>query len=393
MENNILKNDIKQLKNENQKLKKFETIELIKQNEEKDKKISELKKLNKEQKVLSDDFKYEKIIQNLKKELSKKEETINNLLKRIVNLRLKKEETKNNNININNIFNNYTKSAEKNKRKQMRSNSELNIIKEEKNTKTRFYASGKNFYKLFDEKERKAINRLFQSTEDLNNFKVKIDNIQKRNNNVELMLKNENVLLLKKNKQKDDKIKALSEKEKQNLRTISECKNQIKNNKNINNKLEKQLKKQNDNENNYKEIIKQKEEEIRKLTDEKNKLIETIKQSKEDIDKINIMKNKEKDIQSFRDELGVINVIDVEKILKIDKKFPSFSLSIQKNEDISFISEIKSSVDKITEIQEEVKERKEKKEKTNKKKKKKTKEEKKDGEKSGNIKLCKKEKK
>ena len=105
------------------------------------------------------------------------------------------------------------------------------------------------------------------------------------------------------------------------------------------------------------------------------------------------MKNKEKDIQSFRDELGVINVIDVEKILKIDKKFPSFSLSIQKNEDISFISEIKSSVDKIPEIQEEVKERKEKKEKTNKKKKKKTKEEKKDGEKSGNVKLCKKEKK
>ena len=47
----------------------------------------------------------------------------------------------------------------------------------------------------------------------------------------------------------------------------------------------------------------------------------------------------------------------------------------------------------IPEIQEEVKERKEKKEKTNKKKKKKTKEEKKDGEKSGNIKLCKKEKK
>ena len=281
----------------------------------------------------------------------------------------------------------------------MRSNSELNIIKEEKNTKTRFYASGKNFYKLFDEKERKAINRLFQSTEDLNNFKVKIDNIQKRNNNVELMLKNENVLLLKKNKQKDDKIKALSEKEKQNLRTISECKNQIKNNKNINNKLEKKIKKQNDNENNYKEIIKQKEEEIRKLTDEKNKLIETIKQSKEDIDKINIMKNKEKDIQSFRDELGVINVIDVEKILKIDKKFPLFSLSIQKNEDINFIYEIKSSVDKIPEIQdeikenEEVKERKEKKEKTNKKKKKKTKEEKKDGEKSGNIKLCKKEKK
>jgi len=90
---------------------------------------------------------------------------------------------------------------------------------------------------------------------------------------------------------------------------------------------------------------------IKKLTEEKNKLMETIKQSKEDIDKINIMKNKEKDIQSFRDELGVINVIDVEKILKIDKKFPSFSLSIQKNEDISFISEIKSSVDKIPEIQ------------------------------------------
>ena len=281
----------------------------------------------------------------------------------------------------------------------MRSNSELNIIKEEKKSRTRFYTSGKSFYKLFDEKERKAINRLFQSNEDLNNFKVKIDNIEKRNNNVEIMLKNENVELHRKNKQKDDKIKALSEKEKQNLRTISECKNQIKNNKNLNNKLEKQLKKQNDNEINYKEIIKKKEEEIKKLTDEKNKLIETIKQSQEDINKVNIMKNKEKDIQSFRDELGVINVIDVEKILKIDKKFSSLSLSIQKNDDICFMSIIKSSENKMPEMQdeinekEEVKERKAKKEKTNKKKKKKAKEENKDGENNGNIKLCKREKK
>ena len=73
IENNILRNDIKNLKRELKRLTTFETIALIEQNNEKDKQISELKKLNEEQKRLSYNFKYEKIIQYLKKRIKKKD--------------------------------------------------------------------------------------------------------------------------------------------------------------------------------------------------------------------------------------------------------------------------------------------------------------------------------
>ena len=113
------------------------------------------------------------------------------------------------------------------------------------------------------------------------------------------------------------------------------------------------------------------------------------------------MKNKEKDLQSFLDEIGIINVIDIESILKPNKKFPQSSLLIQNKEEITFTGIVTSNnIIQGNEIENEEKEdakddniNKEKKGKsTNKKKKKKIKEEKKDGESSGSIKLCKREK-
>ena len=106
------------------------------------------------------------------------------------------------------------------------------------------------------------------------------------------------------------------------------------------------------------------------------------------------MKNKEKDLKSFNEEIGIINIIDIEKILKPRKKAFSLPLSIEKNEEIyltglSSISKTKGNQDEIKE-NEEIKKSEEKK--TNKKKKKKAKEEKKNEENNTNIKLCKKEK-
>ena len=46
------------------------------------------------------------------------------------------------------------------------------------------------------------------------------------------------------------------------------------------------------------------------------------------------MKNKGKDLKSFNDEIGTINIIDIEKILKPRKKVFSLLLSIEKNEEI-----------------------------------------------------------
>ena len=98
------------------------------------------------------------------------------------------------------------------------------------------------------------------------------------------------------------------------------------------------------------------------------------------------MKNKEKDLLSFREELGVINIIDVDKVLRMDKKFSP--LSILKTDELNYLT-AGMPESKIQE-NDEIKEKTEKKEKTaSKKKKKKAKEEKKDGD----TKICKKDKK
>ena len=63
--------------------------------------------------------------------------------------------------------------------------------KDKDKEKSNFYSSGKNFYKLFNDSERKAISVLFNSAEDLNNFKQKISIIENRNKRTENTLKNE----------------------------------------------------------------------------------------------------------------------------------------------------------------------------------------------------------
>jgi hypothetical protein len=118
--------------------------------------------------------------------------------------------------------------------------------------------------------------------------------------------------------------------------------------------------------------------------------MEKYNQNKEDIDKLNIIKSKEKELQSFNEELGVINIIDISKIIKQDKKFSSLSLSMQKESEFNIEGKNISETN-IPEIQNEIQEKEEKKRNiSNKKKKKKTKVETK---KNGDTKLCRKEKK
>ena len=94
--------------------------------------------------------------------------------------------------------------------------------------------------------------------------------------------------------------------------------------------LLKQSKKQFDIEKNYVEIIKQKEEEIKKLKEENMKINNILSQMKSDIDKVNIEKNQEKELQNLKDEIGVIEIIDVNKLLNIKKKFSLEDLKIQR---------------------------------------------------------------
>ena len=133
------------------------------------------------------------------------------------------------------------------------------------------------FYNSFDEKERNPINNLLESTEELNNFKAKIENIEKRNEHYERMLKNENHELIQENRQKEEIIQELNEKEKENLKRINDFKFQLMTNKNVNNKLEKIIKRKDETENIYSELLKRKDEKIQKLIQDKIKLTETIK--------------------------------------------------------------------------------------------------------------------
>ena len=80
-------------------------------------------------------------------------------------------------------------------------------------------------------------------------------------------------------------------------------------------------------------------------------LIETIQKNKEDIRRLNMMKNREKDLQSFKDELGVINVLDIDKVLKPRKKSYTLPLSIQKNDYLYFKG--LPSMNRVSETQEE----------------------------------------
>ena len=132
------------------------------------------------------------------------------------------------------------------------------------------------------------------------------------------------------------KKKELNEKEKEHLKRINDCKVQLITNRNVNDKLEKIIKRKDETENIYRELLKRKEDEVQKLIQEKIKLIEAIQKNRKDLRRVNMLKSRDKDLQSFKDELGVINVIDVGKYLKPKKNEFSSSLLIQKNDDIYY---------------------------------------------------------
>ena len=331
--------DNKKLKDEIESLKKTTNKDLQEQLQSK---INEINILNKEKKELKEKFneyKYaDKTINEYKNKNLLLRETIDRLnikhdelLKKINNLNEKlipkKEENKD-----------PKKMNEKKKLNEQRSSSVINIKKEKEKEKekNKFYCSGNNFYKLFNDSEQKAFSRLFKSEQDLNNFKKKIHIIEKRNNKQETVLKNDNKELSKQNEINQKRIINFNEKMKDNERKIKEYQNQIKNQKNINTNLIKQNKKIIVIEKNYIEIINKKEEEIKSLKEENNKLNEILSQMKTDVEKINIEKSKEKELKELKDEIGVIEIIDVNKYLNITKKFSIEYLQEQRGIEHSF---------------------------------------------------------
>ena len=167
------------------------------------------------------------------------------------------------------------------------------------------------------------------------------------------MLKNENNELIKINNEKDEIIKGLNIKEKEHLKRINDCKIQLWTNRNLNNKLEKMIKTKDETENVYRELLKRKDEEIQNLIQAKIISSEKIKDNRKE----KMLKKKEEDIQSFKDELGVINVIDIDKILKPKKNKFSSSLLVQKNNDIYYKG--LSNMDRMMETKDENEEKKE----------------------------------
>ena len=113
----------------------------------------------------------------------------------------------------------------------------------------------------------------------------------------------------------------------------------------------------------------------------------SMKENKKDIDQEQIRKNQEKEMKSFIDELGIIKVYDINKILNKDIKFTDSSLKKIIGEQFSYhgvTTSIKETEDKKEENQEKKVKKKKKKNRNDKGEEK--------GEKSDNIKLCKKEK-
>jgi demethoxyubiquinone hydroxylase (CLK1/Coq7/Cat5 family) len=299
-------------------------------------------------------YKYaEKIIKDYNKKISVLKDTINrlnekneNLKNEINNYKLKESQNNNESIRIKSpIKKNQIRLGEQ------RSSSMMNMYvkkfeekhKDKDHTKENgnFYSSGKNFYKLFNDTERKAISVLFNSAEDLNNFKKKISIIENRNNRTEELLKNEKRELSKMNSDKDEKINIYNKKIEENERRISQFQNQLKNQKKINTNLMKKSQKQEEVEKIYKEVINQKEEQIKKLKDENTKLNNILETMKTDVNKVNIEKSKEKELKELNEEIGVIQIIDVNKVLNIEKKFSIEILQIQKEIEMQFFGIVK----------------------------------------------------
>ena len=360
-ENRVKDREIKKLKSDIKQYNNVEKVELLNENREKDREINnlkrineeqkriidDLKKLNGEQKRLLDDFKYEQLILHINNEMDKKEGIINDLNNKLnsLSLKIKDKENKMNkviNLKFNNI-NNY--SAQKNKRNEFQTLCRCRLKSDLLNNNSQILRPKSNFYKLFDEKERNAIK---------NDFKAKIANIEKRN--YERIKKNKNNELVEMYKQKEEIIRELNKKEKEILKRINDCKIQLRTNPKINEELEKIIKKKDELENIYRELLKRKEEEIQKLIQDKIKAKEILQKNSKDIRGINMIKREDEDLQSFKDELGEINEIDIDKNIKPKNNMSSSSLLIQKNDDINYKG--LSNMDRMLENKEENEEKK-----------------------------------
>jgi hypothetical protein len=207
--------------------------------------------------------------------------------------------------------------------------SSLRNIKKIKDMK--FCSTNKNFYKLFNESEQKAISTLFDTEEELNIFKQKIGILENRNLSVEkkftkeikdlkkiiseknLEIKDNNIKI----RENEIKIKVLKNKSKEKIGN-----NDKKNEKKLN--VDQQLK-----DFGYAQKLRTKNEQIEKL----NTIINNLRA---ELNRNNISNGKEKELNDITNELGIKGVIDVKKILNNEIKIFDETLFkiIQKEVDI-----------------------------------------------------------
>jgi hypothetical protein len=212
---------------------------------------------------------------------------------------------------------------------RQRSSSLKNIKKDNEN---KFISTNKNFYKLFNESEQKAISTLFESDEDLNTFKQKIGILESRNSYAEKLFEKEIKDLKKMANEKDGQIKNLNLKIHEYEVKIKILENQLKESKiNKKNITEKQEEKKFNVQEQLKEFgfsqnIKNKNEQIEKL----NAIINNLR---EQINREHIEKSKEKELSKIQKELGIIEIFDLKNVLTDKtKKFLQTYLKITKKE-------------------------------------------------------------
>ena len=357
-----LSKDNKKLKKEIEFLNKISPVDthakdILKKKEE------EIISLNLENKKLKDEInqlKYaEKTIDNLQKKISILNDNINSLKEKNISIKEENERYQDIIKNYNNNSGNNTniESTKSNNKKIMsimqrnkinkilsinsknNSNSQniifrqrsssLNNIRKKQDIK--FCSTSKNFYKLFNESEQKAISTLFDTEEELNIFKQKIGILENRNLSVEkkftkeikdlkkiiseknLEIKDNNIKI----RENEIKIKVLKNKSKEKMGN-----NDKKNEKKLN--VDQQLK-----DFGYAQKLRTKNEQIEKL----NTIINNLRA---ELNKNNISNGKEKELNDITNELGIKGVIDVKKILNNEIKIFDETLFkiIQKEVDI-----------------------------------------------------------
>ena len=169
----------------------------------------------------------------------------------------------------------------------------------------KFCSTTKNFYKLFNESEQKAISTLFESEEELNKFKQKIKILENRNSAAEKQYSQEIKDLKKIINEKDDQIKYLNTKIHENEIKFKMLKNQAKekNTNTISNTNEKKKEKkltvkQQLKEYGYGSNFKNKNEQLEKM----NLIINNLK---EELNKYQIEKFREKELNDIKKELEI----------------------------------------------------------------------------------------